>query len=1540
MSASTPIILSMSGTISVTKEGSTATCQGDFGLDSPSRQVIFPDYLNVPNGTSKTIGSFNAGQELIFFIKLKSTFCGFVEHKSNEMAYARVTQYDVDAWLIEWEDHPGDPADPPGGDFDDLVVDVQRVRGPGEPPVRRVPYDPRSRHFGLRPYAGLGGEPVSTALGNFYTQHQDLSVPGRGLPVNFTRAYNSLDTRVASFGRGWWYPYDMRAEERGDGSVIVTFPDGRAGVYQRNGACAYERPRGFFAELSRCSGQLVLTEVNQTAYAFNNEGKLASITDSNSNRISLAYDSHGYTLTDTVGRTFRVNLNGDGYIQELVDPIARSYKYDYIGNRLMAFHDAQGGTIQYTYDGDGRMLSITDPNNHTFVTNHYDQERVDWQKDAAGSITTFSYQDSPRHTTIKDNLGNTTVQEFDEQYRLVKETDALGNSMIFGYDDDFNRTYIKDRGSHETFMTYDGHGNMLTHKDAAGQTAMFQYDSHNNLTRARDEAGAETIYEYDTHDNLVHIRDAEGLDTRMAYDSHGLLQTLTMVNGGVTKFTYDAQANLQTLEDALGYLTRIEYDGVSRRTAMTDANSHVVRFVYDRNDRVTSIIDPLGKPTFFTYDRVGNLTSTTDRRGGKTTYEYNENDSLIKVTDALNNSATFTYDKMYHRLSFTDRRGNTTRYEYDPVYNLTKVVDALGNPTTFGYDADRNLTSVTNAKGKTTRFGYNNLHLLTSLTNPLGFATTYTYDAVRRLTKVTDAEANSTQYQYDQIDRLTDVIDALNGHTHYAYDNIGNLTAYTDANGHKWTFDVDLLGRVIREINPIGNTWQYQYDGVGNLIQRTDAKGVVTRYTFDAADRLVRITYPSGSPVNMGYDDNDNLTSLSDVSGAASFTYDPLNRLTQASRTAGILAGKTLTYAYDAEANRIQITYPDGKVVGYGYNANNWLTSVSDPLGGVTRYTYDPVGLPTRIDHPNGTWAEFGYDDADRLVHLLNGTPKHKLHLISSFDYTLDRVGNRIRTVERYGRDDGITWTKDYSYDKLYRLTKVAARPDFDPDEVLMYMYAYDAVGNRLSQTFTLQDSKKTPPPFKESLTVNYAYNAANQLLTAKSTMMKGDGKPREEMTQYAYDANGNRVSTLFDKRAIDYSYDFENRLAGVQFFKVEDKGKRKLESALAYVHDGLGRRLERAELNKDGDRHKAIDFFYDGLGYDLLAEYSDKEEPRATFYYRDPVHVLSRHELNKEDKGPQLFYHSDGLGSVSALSNHEGNVERDYAYDPYGQLVKVKDQEKLLDKLEKPNTLTFSGKPWDEDTGLYYFGARDYDPSTGTWVTQDPYRGMTRDPITLHRHQYVKDNPINWFDPFGFDMGPRSDNVIFGLKAKDWQENLKDVIEILKHGEEGLEKFGKILEIDLRRIRTPRIGEFRFPMVKSIEKWLGRNARTVARSIEEAFPELGAPARTVEKFALPLTVAIEGALLPLNLHEYHEAEKEYQETKARCGENHFLTASAKWNADFKKWSVIPVIGQGIAAIKSVFTPKPAGGDIEDVICPSMGPGDYYPPGTIASPDA
>jgi RHS repeat-associated protein len=122
-------------------------------------------------------------------------------------------------------------------------------------------------------------------------------------------------------------------------------------------------------------------------------------------------------------------------------------------------------------------------------------------------------------------------------------------------------------------------------------------------------------------------------------------------------------------------------------------------------------------------------------------------------------------------------------------------------------------------------------------------------------------------------------------------------------------------------------------------------------------------------------------------------------------------------------------------------------------------------------------------------------------------------------------------------------------------------------------------------------------------------------------------------------------------------------------------------------------------------------------------------------HNFPAGTRGQRYWYHHNGQGAIAGMTKQRGQSTHNYRYDAYGGNIPANGN------FTNPhNDYTLTEKSWDDHTGLYYFGARHYDPLAAVWLTQDTYRGRTSEPITLHRFAYVRGNPINWIDSYGFD--------------------------------------------------------------------------------------------------------------------------------------------------------------------------------------------------------
>jgi len=107
------------------------------------------------------------------------------------------------------------------------------------------------------------------------------------------------------------------------------------------------------------------------------------------------------------------------------------------------------------------------------------------------------------------------------------------------------------------------------------------------------------------------------------------------------------------------------------------------------------------------------------------------------------------------------------------------------------------------------------------------------------------------------------------------------------------------------------------------------------------------------------------------------------------------------------------------------------------------------------------------------------------------------------------------------------------------------------------------------------------------------------------------------------------------------------------------------------------------------------------------------------------------FYYHSDNIGSTSAITNEAGDVIEEQVNLPFGK--RISGSEKY----------GFTGKELDE-TGLQYSGLRFYDPATGRFLTVDPIKDG------INWYGYARNNPLRFIDPTGGYVELILDTVLF----------------------------------------------------------------------------------------------------------------------------------------------------------------------------------------------
>jgi RHS repeat-associated protein len=945
------------------------------------------------------------------------------------------------------------------------------------------------------------GRPINVTNGNMYIQQTDYRLPGFGEGLEVTRTYNSRMQRSGIFGYGWSSAFDESINAYGTMLLRLNLPDARGVYFTRPSTSVPYLPQkqlDFHGQIVKnADNTYTLTFQDGRIHQFNPSGKLVSMADRNNNTINLTYDanSNPITATDAAGRTLTLTYDSSGKVTSIADSSGTIATYTRASlGKLSAVTYADGSKFTFTFLTSGSntyVATVKDALNNVLESHTYDSQGRALTSEIAGNGTeryTLNYI-SATETDVTDALGHVTKYFYDGSkgrnvVTTVEGSCSCGNAQIqtWVYDNQLNITSKTDALTHTTSYTYDTNGNRLTETDATG-TVTYTYNSLGEVLTRTDQMNGVTTNTYNAQGNLLTTTDALNNTTSFTYDSHGQLLTVTDPRNNATTFTYDTNGNLTRRTDALNNQTNIAYDARGRVTSLTNALNQTTSYEYDLAGRLKKTIYPDTNFVLLTYDLAGRRTKIKDPRGYET---------------------TFAYDAAYRLTSETNADAKVTSYAYDLMSNLTGVTDALNRATNYTYDDFNRLTKI---KYPEATAGAGRLE------------ENFTYDSAGNLLTKTDQAGRIINLCYDSSNRLTSTIDPAQKTTAYEYNARSQMTAVVDAINQRYEFVYDPQGHVTQ--NKKGTaTMSFVYDPAGNRSQRTDYNNAVTDYTHDALNRMTTISYPDTTSATYGYDVLSRLTTATNPTGTITIAYDNRSRVSSVTD----VFGQLVSYAYDANSNRTQLSLNGGTSATYQYDVLSRLTQLADAAGLNTTFGYDATNKLTARNLPNGVATSYQYDGLDRLTQL---THLKAGNTLADFQYQFNAVSNITQMTDGAG-------AHNYTYDTRDRLT-TSTHPSQTNES-----YTLDDVGNR---TASHQGSSYTYQPFNRLTAANsnnYGYNT-NGSLTSKS------------------DASGNWT----------YTWDYENRLR---------QASKSGGVTLTYAYDGLGRRVQRTSSNSGTTK-----FVYDG---------------------------------------------------------------------------------------------------------------------------------------------------------------------------------------------------------------------------------------------------------------------------------------------------------------------------------------------------------------------
>jgi RHS repeat-associated protein len=650
-----------------------------------------------------------------------------------------------------------------------------------------------------------------------------------------------------------------------------------------------------------CSTPVATADTRTTTYEYLSEKlDLPTVIESPSvaggtktRKVSIGYDAqrNPVTITQTgytpagaaVSRSIALGYNAHGQVTsidgprtDVADVTTVSYYTCATGSacgQIQSVTNALGQTTTYdSYDADGRVLSITDPNGLRTMYTYDLRGRVATvaqnAPDGTSRLTRYGYDVAGNVTSVILPTGLALGYTYDAALKLRRVTDSLGNYIDYDYDLKGNRTRA---------YSYDPSGTLVRAVDLA-------YDARNRVSQL-NTGGSITRQVWDAVGNLTRVTDPN---------------TVAANGTAATAHTYDRLDRLIKTVDLLAGNTLYAYDVGDRLKQVTAPNNAVTAYAYDDLGNLLSETSPDRGTTTYTYDPAGNLKTATDARGITVSYGY----------DALNRVTSVDYPGTDEDIAYTYDSGAGCAYG---TGRLCEVTDGSGTQR-YGYDAFGNVLTHTRIElgtGYTTEYQYDAGNRVTGITYPGGRTATYGRDGLGRIGSVAATVAGAPT--------------AILGNRVYRAD--GLYTSQTFGNGLTETRAQDLSGRLVSQFLGTADTRVYDYDLNGNLTRRQSLPDVAD-YGYDALDRLK--ADQGAAPRYFGYDKNGNRIHQAGAnnSNAATLSYAAAsNRLTQVGATPVVLDAAGHTTGYGAwtytpnQAGQLARAYVSGALVGtYRYN--------------------------------------------------------------------------------------------------------------------------------------------------------------------------------------------------------------------------------------------------------------------------------------------------------------------------------------------------------------------------------------------------------------------------------------------------------------------------------------------------------------------------------------------------------------------------------------------------------------------------------------------
>jgi RHS repeat-associated protein len=957
--------------------------------------------------------------------------------------------------------------------------------------------------------------------------------------------------------------------------------------------------------------------------------------------------------------------------------------------------------------------------------------------------------------TAEDILLQECEYEYNSSRRVIskKSTECiLGNSFELQYEYDVRGNIIREVDSRSAVVTrsFDLDGQPSCEQGPIlGYEKFYKYDKDRRLSQTIEkypdypEVEWIILYEYDVMGRVIKITDPYGIELENTYDWAGRLVKQT--RQGVLD---EASIGLAA------YSQEFRYDAANRKTYEKDEAGFEREWVYNMLSQPLYTKNQFGFIEYYSYDAQGRLIERALEGGSKEYYFYNDKGQLTSVD-----------------LEADGHRYTLSSYEYEGAYKSSEI-DALGHQDFWKYDGLGNIIEhrrldIESGKEAREHFVYDGLsRLITkrvwcSETDYVEYHTRYNPagDVVRQWIENTAGDKYKvTDFEHDFLGRCLSVSQEWDegiATTSISYDSRGNKIQITDPEGYqshiKYTY---LLGKrdngiavvtsekradgsvVEQHLSAMGQVLCYKlfnesqvlrkhhrlgYNALGKVVFRSEQtldQQEVLPNTGEESWVLTKVLYgPAGHVIKRWdnyqgllerlrlweYDSRGFCTKKVEPSGLMhQYSYDQRGFMTACSSSDDTIH---YTYEHDALGRLLTVTNQlTHKTTSRTYDA--WGRIIKDVLeeGYIFQREWDLLGQPVKDIYPDGQevireysgqWLRF--TQTGDYVHkigsynklglaILEVQPQALGEIVSSYDSKgrltyFSMPGYEAMDIGYNPRGD-LTCRKlldgtlqEYEYDVLSQLEH--------EEGLCERSYRHDSRQRRLAQneeTVHLDDLDQLITIIKENqVQESFDYDLDGHLTQASQN--------EDNTWHYTYDAWSRLTEISSPELTVTYAYDAFNRRTLAVYERLGSIEERKfgyLDQRLATVYSDLKtdqRYFVRGVASERGDT--------------LLWRSND------TIYF--PIQDMS--------------------GSCIGWRNEEGQTVSRWDFDCFGICLGT-----------RVGPWSSWGKYQDEFTGMVYFGARDYIPSQGRWLTRDPKGEIDGSNLFA----FVGNNPVTRFDEWG----------------------------------------------------------------------------------------------------------------------------------------------------------------------------------------------------------